>query len=194
MQQLFSRRGDGDRPERPEVPAWLQPPQDELPVLLPVGEFLARTPGTALAVTHLEVYSTGVGIRVEAVVRRRDESDRDWSWLMHGGFRHREDSEDGQHWGVELSNGEVATLGSGIVGEWNARPDGWSLRYANGGGGGGGDDRYEAHHGLWLWPLPPAGPVQFAAEWRDRGIAQAHVTLDGDAILAAVPRVRPLWE
>jgi len=183
-------RADGD--ESLVIPPWFQQPQDELPVLLPVGEFLARTDGTAISVSHVEVYSTGTVIHATVVLRRRDESDRDWSWMMHGGFGRRERTGDELRWGVTLADGSAAEVGDHP--SWHDRPVGWRLGWANGTGGGGGtDDRYELHQGLWLWPLPPAGPVEFTVEWRERGIAESRVTLDGDAFLAAVSRVRPLW-
>jgi hypothetical protein len=194
MQRLFGASGDGSEPERFIPPPWMQPPPAEFPVLLPVGEFLARTPGTVIAVSHLEVYSVGVVIHAHSIVRRLDESEKDWSWIMHGGF-HRQDSGDGLHWGVVLADGSRTTLGSSFAAgrSWDTPPEGWSLTFAGGGGGGGGEDRYDQHHGLWLWPLPPAGPVDVGVEWRERGIPESHVALDGDAVLDAVSRVRPLW-
>lgn len=185
----------GDPGERPAIPAWVQPPQDEFPVLLPVGEFLARTDSTVLTVSALEVYSTGLVIRAESVLRRRGESAKDWNWLMHGGFGPLDDGVDDRlRWRVELGGGESAELGGFGAGRpWDQEPDGWLLLPANGGGGGGGEDRYEQRHGLWLWPLPPPGPLRLVAEWRDRGIHERGVTLDGDAALDAVRHVRPLW-
>jgi hypothetical protein len=35
--------------------------------------------------------------------------------------------------------------------------------------------------------------MELVAEWRERGIPESRVTVDGAAILAAVPRVRSLW-
>jgi hypothetical protein len=114
---------------------------------------------------------------------------------MHGGFgRHEDEPGDQLRWKVVLADGSTASLGGFAHGRpWDDEPDGWSLSLANGGGGGGGDDRYDQHHGLWLWPLPPEGPIELVAEWRERGIPESHVTLDGAAILDAVSRVRPLW-
>jgi len=193
MQRLYAHAGDPG--ERPAIPAWVQPPPDELPVLLPVGEVLARTEGTVLTVSALKVYSTGVVIRAESIMRRRGESAKDWSWVMHGGFGARDDDADNRlRWRVELPGGAFAELrGFGYERPWDQEPDGWTLGFANGGGGGGGEDRYEQRHGLWLWPLPPPGPIGLVAEWRERGIDESRVTLDGDAVLEAVLRVRPLW-
>jgi hypothetical protein len=193
MQRLYSSSGDPG--ERPAVPAWVQPPQDEYPVLLPVGEVLARTAGTVLAVSALEVYSTGVVIRVDSVLRRLGETAKDWSWILHGGFgRPADPSGEELHWRVVLAEGSTAEFGGFPHGRaWDEQPEGWSLSFANGGGGGGGDERYDQHHGLWLWPLPPEGPIELVAEWRERGIPESRVTVDGAAILAAVPRVRSLW-
>lgn len=44
---------------------------------------------------------------------------------------------------------------------------------------------------LWLWPLPPAGPLTVVCAWPDRGIAETTVELDGDEIAGAAARARP---
>jgi hypothetical protein len=195
MQTLFGRPG-GDESEHPAIPPWMQPPQDEYPVQIPVREFFGRTDGTVLSVSHLEVFTTGVVVRAESALRRTTESPRDWSWVLHGGTgRVRDESGDELHWGVVLGDGSTTTLGRSFSAQrrWDEPPQGWSLTFASGGGGGGGDDWYEQHHGLWLWPLPPRGPMEIVAEWRERGIPETRIVLDGNKILAAVPNVRPLW-
>ena len=192
MQRLYAS-ADG---EPPGVPPWFRQPEDEYPVLLPVGEFLARTEGTVIALSRIEVYSTGVVIDAEVVLRRRGESDRDWSWLLHGGFGRRDRTGDGLRWTVALPDGSTAEAGDVFTAHrtWDERPEGWTLTFANGSGGGGGaEDHYEQRHGLWLWPLPPAGPLEFSVEWREREVADSRIVLDGAAIHEAVPRVRPLW-
>jgi len=177
------------------VPPWLRQPEDEIPVELLVGAIAARTDGTVITVPRLEVHSTGIVICADVVLRRRGESDRDWSWLLHGRFEHRP-AENDLRWRIELADGSIAEIGELYRSNptVDRPPEGWTLTLANGtGGGGGGGDRWEQHHGFWLWPLPPAGPMEFVVEWRERGIPESRLALDGDAILAAVPGVRGLW-
>lgn len=61
------------------------------------------------------------------------------------------------------------------------------------GGGGGDERRHSGSSRLWLWPLPPPGPIDLVAEWRQRGIAESRIALDGGPLLAGVARVRSLW-
>lgn len=46
---------------------------------------------------------------------------------------------------------------------------------------------------LWLWPLPPPGPLMLVAAWPGRGLPEGAVTLDGEAIRAAAAAARPFW-
>ncbi|MGE0794264.1 MAG: hypothetical protein AB7H43_05505 [Acidimicrobiia bacterium] len=47
---------------------------------------------------------------------------------------------------------------------------------------------------LWLWPLPPAGPVTFAFAWPARGIEEATVVVDAQVFRTAALRAEQLWE
>jgi hypothetical protein len=47
--------------------------------------------------------------------------------------------------------------------------------------------------GLWLWPLPPAEPFEFAAEWLLGGIELTIAGVDGAAIAAAATRSAYYW-
>lgn len=193
MYTLYGSDGEGGEPY--VVPPWLREPEDEIPVVLPIGAVAARTEGTVVTVPRVEVYSTGTVICADVVMRRREESDRDWSWLMHGRFEHRPGEGD-LRWRVELGDGSTAEIGELYRSHptVDRPPEGWTLTLANGtGGGGGGGELWEQHHGFWLWPLPPAGRLDLVVEWRERGIPESSAALDGDAILDAVARVQPLW-
>ena len=49
------------------------------------------------------------------------------------------------------------------------------------------------HINLWLWPLPPADPFEFAVEWPFGGIDLTITELDGAAISAAAARSLDYW-
>ncbi|WP_261559791.1 hypothetical protein [Frankia tisae] len=55
--------------------------------------------------------------------------------------------------------------------------------------------RAEQVHRLryWLWPLPPAGPLTFVADFLARGLPESRVAVDGAAIRAAADRAVDLW-
>lgn len=56
------------------------------------------------------------------------------------------------------------------------------------GGGGGGYWRHDA----WVWPLPPAGPLNFACEWPALDIALSRVDVDAERLQEAASRSRLL--
>ncbi|MGZ4599748.1 MAG: hypothetical protein ACXVYY_10300 [Oryzihumus sp.] len=45
----------------------------------------------------------------------------------------------------------------------------------------------------WLWPLPPAGPLEVYCEWLARGIPETKVELDAGDLVAAAARAVELW-
>ena len=61
------------------------------------------------------------------------------------------------------------------------------------GSSGGPDDDAHVRMSLWIWPLPPPGPVTMTCSWPDRGLHDARLVLDGDAIRAAAGQAVPFW-
>jgi hypothetical protein len=58
---------------------------------------------------------------------------------------------------------------------------------------GGPDDREDVRLTLWIWPLPPPGPVTVTCSWPGRGLDGARLILDGDEIRAAASQAQPFW-
>jgi hypothetical protein len=58
---------------------------------------------------------------------------------------------------------------------------------------GGPDDPEDVRLTLWIWPLPPPGPVAVTCSWPNRGLHHAGFVLDGDAIQAAASQAQPFW-
>lgn len=190
---FFPGASPSPEPERPVTPPWFQPPVDEYPTRLLIREFLAQTDGSSLSLSHVDVYSTGVRIKVDWELRRADEPDADWH--MSVGFHGRAwDAETVLRFGLALADGTVVTTIDRyrLHENFGQRPEGWSLM-DHASGSGGDDLRYSGASRLWLWPLPPPGPIEFVAEWRARGIPESRLPLDGSAMLAAAHSVRPLW-
>ena len=46
---------------------------------------------------------------------------------------------------------------------------------------------------LWLWGLPPPGPLTFACQWPAGQIPPSQAELDAGLVLAAATRARTLW-
>lgn len=58
---------------------------------------------------------------------------------------------------------------------------------------GGPDDPEDVRLTLWIWPLPPPGPVTVTCSWPSRVLHAARLVLDGDAIQVAASQAQPLW-
>jgi len=46
---------------------------------------------------------------------------------------------------------------------------------------------------VWLWGLPPPGPLVFACQWPAEQIPPSQAELDAGLVLAAAARARTLW-
>ncbi len=185
-----------DAPVEPRRP-WLNPPVDEIPALHPTSALLAVTSHVAIALIGVHIFSDGVQLRVERRLRRGDLSAREWQEMSATFTEHCPTGAAGRRlrYGVELAGGERLlddspfTSGSN---PWNP-PSGSSL--IRGGGGGSGDPQtYSFSDELWLWPLPPAGPLRIVLRWPAMGIAETSAELDAASFAAAAQWVVPLWD
>ena len=104
----------------------------------------------------------------------------------------------GLRWGVELADGRRVTTVDDYSG-WNARPDGaedgWlpdrpvlqGLARPTAWGGAWSRD-------VWLWPLPPPGPLRLVCAWPDRGIEETSTTVDAGPLRAAATGATAYWD
>lgn len=92
--------------------------------------------------------------------------------------------------GVQFADGRKAT---NLAAPWPTGPDetpeGPILVLHSGGGGG-----KSWTQNLWVWPLPPAGPLAFVCEWPAEGIELTRVAIDAGLILDAAERAETLWD
>lgn len=190
---------DPDLPEPepgPRTPAWFGPPSDEIPAMLAAPVRLATTQHAAVMLIGAHVHREGVELRIERRLRRRDLDATGWHRLLGsmGGHWSPEPTEGRMRFGVVLADGTRIVDSDAWTPDRDPfeRPDGPVLR-ANGGGGGGGEHEYAMSDGLWLWPLPPEGPLELVVQWADAGIGETRTTLDGTAIVALARAAEPLW-
>jgi hypothetical protein len=173
----------------PEPPAYRQPvwagsPENELGVSVPLSVELARTDRLAVAVLGVVAFSTGFSFHL-AMRRRTAVHDGDvLEGLHHLGLSKL----NSLRFGIQFSDGRKATtLG---------RPFGDALDESQGpvlsiGGGGGGGRSYDAN--MWVWPLPPPGPLAFVCEWLAEGITLTRREVDAQPIVDAARRSDRLW-
>lgn len=183
------------------APRWWDSPDDELPALLPVSELLASTDHVAIALSAVAVYREGVEFRIDRRLRRNGLSLREWNelcstFMEHMTFGGPVDLEGRFRFGLVLGDGEkVLPDPSGFPGggdDAGAAPEGHVLNRRQQGGGGG-SSVYESRDHLWLWPLPPDGPIELVIQWPALGIEETRIVLDGTAMLALKDRARPFW-
>jgi len=176
---------------RSEQPPWVAPPGNEVGVGVALSLLLARTERIAVALEGGRAFSTGVELRL--VVRRRPSTEDDeepWELLdpfaRHPRVRGRTPNE-GLRFGVEFADGSKVTHldPPHPPGETPTTPVLWQR--------GGGGDRREHALNLWLWPLPPPGPIGFVVMWPREGIPETRHDLDAAILLDAAARVTELW-
>ncbi|MEH0108497.1 hypothetical protein V6N00_02050 [Tersicoccus sp. MR15.9] len=185
---------DGQRPD-PQQPAWWGPPDDEIPMTWASPAMLGVTDHVAVALIGAEVFSDGVILRIERRLRRLTMPRQTWS-------RHREvflghDAEDAPgrlRYGLVLDDGRNVFDSGPAAGSADPFLTPSSSVLTRQGGGGSGDDRsFSTTDRLWLWPLPPAGPLDLVFQWPDLGLDESHTALDGSAIVALSSRAVALW-
>lgn len=155
------------------------PPDNEIPIAVPLDVVLARTDEAAIALLGLQVHTTGLSFDLAVRVRSSGRGGRELTELL---FEHRR-AEGGMLLGLQFADGRRATNigGSGPVG-------GVVL---HGGGGGGGDRSVD--QSWWLSPLPPDGPLVLVVACAALGIEETRTEIDGSAIQRAATDVVVLW-
>jgi len=176
MWSAFSQDGGPD----PEFHRRMSAPENEIPVAVPLNTVLARTADAAVALTGLQVYSTGVSFTLAFRVRSPLEpAHRGLSDLV---FEHGPSA--GRFLlGIELADGRRA---SNVFGRDS---DDGVVFHAGGGGGG----ELSVDQSWWLHPLPPEGPLRFVLGCAALGIEETSTVLDGAAIRRAAADVVTLW-
>ena len=167
---------------------WEAPP-DVLPVPVACDCVLARTPTVVVVAGLFAAYPTCFEFKVQARARRRpDEQVAHFGMSAVWARRVREagSSEpppDILRLAIACSNGTTAsTLDMPHLLSLSA-DDPPPERVIWGGGGMSGAGRSEQDY--VVWPLPPAGPLVFVAEWPANDIPSTRVEIDGTAILRA---------
>jgi hypothetical protein len=167
-------------------PEWMGPPDNEVGEVVPVTVVLARTPNLALVVRSVTAFSTGftLSLAIRRSVAPKEHVDP--FGRMYGGGH----SAHGLRFGVQFSDGSKGTTYGhpGRPGGSAGAPAGPVLSQR---GGSGGDRTYDLE--MWVWPLPPPGPLAFVVEWPAESIPLTRNEVAAQDVLAAASRVEQLW-
>jgi hypothetical protein len=164
-------------PIEPRMPVWSRGPAGMVPGVVPVALLVARTDTHAVLVDGLLAYPTGFDF--DLAVRRRPGRPRQ--------HRHREPFR-GVDLHLEVGFADGRTAGNHPR-HWprpsgNQLPDPPLLYQSTSGPDGG--------H-VWLWGLPPPGPLTFSCEWPAEQVPPSQAVLDAGLVLAAAARAQTLW-
>jgi hypothetical protein len=164
-------------PREYRAPAWSRGPEGMLPGVVAVELLVARTNTHAVLVDGLLVYPTGFDF--DLAVRRRpgqppQRCHREHLWA------------DDLRLEVRFADGRAA---DNDPRRWprtsgDQAPDPPLLYQSTSGPDGG--------H-VWLWGLPPPGPLTFACQWPAQQIPPSQAELDAGLVLEAAARARTLW-
>ena len=159
------------------MPVWARGPEDMIPGVVPVALLVGRTDTHAVLVDGLLAYPTGFDF--ELAVRRRPGRPPQ---PRHRGHRWRYDL----RLEVRFADGRRA---DNHPGRWprptaDRLPDPPLLYQSTSGPDGG--------H-VWLWGLPPPGPLTFACHWPAEQLPPSEAVLDAGLVLEAAQRAQTLW-
>jgi hypothetical protein len=172
--------GDGGAADLPD---WLMPP----PMIgghVTGPAVLGWSGGLVVAVRQVLAFPAGVEVEVEAHARRSpDGGSASFAADLAGhpplrfavGFADGREAAQDDEAGLRSGRGPVLTV---------TRAEASS---------GGPDGREDIRLTLWIWPLPPPGPVTVTCSWPGRGLDGARLVLDGEQLQAAARRALPFW-
>lgn len=165
-----------------------------IPGVVPVELLLARSDEAAVVLSRLSAFPDGVEFSVNSYLRRSVKRSR--RARLHHPMMWHGIAEPGEpippeilRFGVAWPDGGRATN----IGDWGRSwPDATEPGHGLDSHGGGGSDR-EYSQQYWAWPLPAAGPLRFVVEWPAFGIEETTASIDGELLVEAAARARPVW-
>ncbi|HZQ88135.1 MAG TPA: hypothetical protein VFA83_25020 [Acidimicrobiales bacterium] len=177
-------------PSPPELPRferkpWMGPPPGWVGGWVPWRVVLTRTADAYTVITDVAAFPSGVEF---AVVSRFRPGTFD-PHARPGGPPFRPGYPGGPMFGVGFADGRKAMFARPFPPPLEDEPDGPVLTPRAGGG-----SADEWRMGMWLWPLPPPGPLTFVTAWAERGEAEHAATVDAAELVDAASRAEKLWD
>lgn len=162
------------------VPRPWDPPQTEFPGIVPINALqLGRSEQAAIAITGMSAYSNGFEFVVTALIHPGapgfEAETPDHGMLASKPYQIS----------LQLSDGRMVTSG-------RPHPDSEPTEPILRPRGGRGTSHYQ-HSQLWVWPLPPSGPLEFICHWPTLGTGENRVGINAQLILDAARRSIQLW-
>jgi hypothetical protein len=171
-------------------PVWM-PSDAVIPGSVPAELMLIRTEQVAVAIGSVRAYPNGFEFTLHTRLRREDESGPGHAdpLELHGYRRGTQVPDEVMRLGVMYADGRRVATRSGD--RWPDEDGDSEQLVLQQNGGGGGDRTWDGD--MWVYPLPPEGPVTFVASWPKHGVTETRAELDGAAIREAARRAVILW-
>ena len=190
--QLPEPPPERERPKPQRQRPWWMRPRGELAGVMPLELVVAKNDLAAVAISRVGAYSAGFEFELVIMLSERGaEADIDPSLFHPGPRRRRGPGAEGDQlrFGVQFADGSKATnLDRSWAEHRDEPPPGPVLRT---GGGGGGDSEWR--QSIWVWPLPPPGPLAFVCEWPVAGIELTRVEIDAQQLIDAAARAQRIF-
>jgi hypothetical protein len=197
VSEFFEPPPPQPEPERPRhrTPPWVSAPSGTLPGVVALELVLARTDQVAVCVTRVNAYPAGFELDLVTMANgERHDLDPLLFERPHRRLAAAAAAAGGippekLRFGVEFADGTKAT---NIAGRWHGsgqEPPSGPVMTPGGGGGGGAVWR----QAMWVWPLPPAGPMALVCEWPAAAIALTRHEIDAQLVLDAASRAQVIF-
>lgn len=172
----------------PVPPPWAAPPYGILPGAVALEVVLGASERAAAYIGRCVAYPAGFELDVRVMLAPGSEG---LDPSLDGIYERPDGSDNAAEMlrlSIEFPDGRALTnMGASRPRRWSDEPEGPVL-WGMGGGGGGGHFQQD----FWVWPLPPAGPIRLDCEWPAAGIALTRAEIDGQLLLDAAGRARPM--
>jgi hypothetical protein len=182
-------------PERPRAwapPAWDRPSEGTLPAIVPVGEIVHRGDDVVVSLDHLRAYPNGFTIELFMLSNPHADQVGVHSMMLTGAGRGPLDRRFPRI-GVRFADGRTGGRGATVHGSLGVARDDRGVPtdpIVSMTSSGGGSHGYR--YGVWVFPLPPAGPLEVHVAVPMDG-AESTVVLDGATLREASERARVIW-
>jgi len=173
-------------------PVWDRPSEGTLPAIVPIGEIVHRRDDVVVELDHVRVYPNGFTINLFILTNPHLGHGRAGRAMLGGAGA--DPTRRFPRIGVRFADGRTAGRKGGFRGHADVIkndqgiPTEPILMWSGGGGGTGG-----YHFSVWVFPLPPDGPLEVHVSLPDADAPESKVVVDGAAIRAAADRAKIIW-
>jgi hypothetical protein len=171
-------------PRRGARPPWAGPPGNVLPAPFGGRLLVGKSEQAVVAVFGAQACATGFGVEILAKWRKTGRPEP----VRHGLYFDSRRGPDALRFQIRFPDGRVAKAANREQNPSDPDPGFPRLSPQHGAGSNG-----EWVERMWVWPLPPPGPMTFVCSWPVLGIPEIRAIVDAGEILTAAAGATVLW-